>query len=132
MEKKIIGYKLKDTDSQKYEEVCGNIADLLTDLLQGNELIPEEIFCARLLCLNKCPDENGKLVYYDQTPIKEQQSSFKKNSQEALSATGKFEFLKNYPVEERALFISKLVPKTSYTEKKYNQITDSYDIVHKQ
>ena len=86
---------------------------------------------AKNLFIDKNPDENGKLSYYDQTPIKEQQLSFKKNSQEALTATGKFEFLKDYSLEDRALFVSKLVPKTSYTEKVYNQETDDYDIVPK-
>lgn len=87
---------------------------------------------AKNLFIDKNPDENGKLSYYDQTPIKEQQLSFKKNSQEALTATGKFEFLKDYSPEDRALFVSKLVPKTSYTEKVYNQETNDYDIVPKQ
>jgi hypothetical protein len=87
---------------------------------------------AKNLFIDKDPDENGRLTYYDQTPIKDQQASFKQNSQEALTATGKFEFLKDYSVEDRALFVSKLVPKTSYTEKKYNRETNDYDIVPKQ
>jgi hypothetical protein len=35
--------------------------DILTELLKGDELIPEELFYTRLLCFNKCPDSNGKL-----------------------------------------------------------------------
>jgi hypothetical protein len=77
-------------------------------------------------------DNNGKLTYYDQTPIKEQQAAFNKDSKDAMNATGKFGFLKDYKPEDRALFISKLVPKTNYTEKRYNQDTDSYYIAPKQ
>jgi hypothetical protein len=74
-------------------------------------------------------ENNGKLTYYEQTPIKEQQVKFKKESRDAMDATGKFEFLKEYSGEDRALFVSKLVPKTNYTEKKYNQETNQYDVV---
>ena len=77
-------------------------------------------------------DNNGKLTYYDQTPIKEQQAAFNKDSKDAMNATGKFGFLKDYKPEDRALFISKLVPKTNYTEKRYNQDTDSYYIAPRQ
>ena len=77
-------------------------------------------------------DNNGKLTYYDQTPIKEQQATFNKDSKDAMNATGKFGFLKDYKPEDRALFISKLVPKTNYTEKRYNQDTDSYYIAPRQ
>jgi hypothetical protein len=77
-------------------------------------------------------DNNGKLTYYDQTPIKEQQAAFNKDSKDAMNATGKFGFLKDYKPEDRALFISKLVPKTNYTEKRHNQDTDSYYIAPRQ
>lgn len=77
-------------------------------------------------------DNNGKLTYYEQTPIKEQQDAFNRDSKEAMSATGKFEFLKNYKPEDRALFVSKLVPKTNYTEKRYNKEDDTYYIAPKQ
>ena len=77
-------------------------------------------------------NSNGKLTYYEQTPLKEQQATFKKDSKDALNAIGKFEFLKDYKPEDRALFVSKLLPKTNYTEKKYNQQDDSYEIVPKQ
>lgn len=77
-------------------------------------------------------NSNGKLTYYEQTPLKEQQATFKKDSKDALNAVGKFEFLKDYKPEDRALFVSKLLPKTNYTEKRYNQQDDSYEIVPKQ
>ena len=77
-------------------------------------------------------DNNGKLTYYEQTPIKDQQALFNKDSKDAMNATGKFEFLKDYKPEDRALFVSKLVPKTNYTEKRYNSDTDSYEIAPKQ
>ena len=77
-------------------------------------------------------DNNGKLTYYEQTPIKVQQQTFNQDSKDAMNATGKFEFLKDYKPEDRALFVSKLLPKTNYTEKRYNQETDSYDVVPKQ
>jgi hypothetical protein len=77
-------------------------------------------------------DNNGKLTYFEQTPIKVQQQAFNQDSKDAMNATGKFEFLGDYKPEDRALFVSKLLPKTNYTEKKYNQETDSYDVVPKQ
>jgi len=77
-------------------------------------------------------DNNGKLTYYEDTPIKVQQEKFKQDSKEAMDATGKFEFLKDYKPEDRALFISKLVPTTNYTEKKYNQETDEYEVKPRQ
>ncbi len=87
---------------------------------------------AKSLFSNSEEDNNGKLVYYEQTPIKVQQQTFNQDSKDAMNAAGKFEFLKDYKPEDRALFVSKLVPKTNYTEKKYNQETDSYDVVPKQ
>ena len=105
---------------------------LVSKVTKEPTLWDDAVDFAKNLFIDKDPDENGKLTYYDQTPIKDQQVSFKNNSKDALNATGKFEFLKDYPVEDRALFVSKLVPKTSYTEKKYNQITKSYDIIPKQ
>ena len=77
-------------------------------------------------------DNNGKLTYYEQTPIKVQQQTFNQDSKDAMNATGKFEFLKDYKPEDRALFVSKLLPKTNYTEKKYDQETDSYYVAPKQ
>ena len=77
-------------------------------------------------------DHNGKLTYYEQTPIKLQQQTFKQDSKDAMNASGKFEFLKDYKPEDRALFVSKLVPKTNYTQKVYNQETDTYDVKPKQ
>ena len=56
-------------------------------------------------------DNNGKLTYYEQTPIKVQQQTFNQDSKDAMNATGKFEFLKDYKPEDRALFVSKLLPK---------------------
>ena len=55
-------------------------------------------------------DNNGKLTYYEQTPIKVQQQTFNQDSKDAMNATGKFEFLKDYKPEDRALFVSKLLP----------------------
>jgi len=52
---------LKTKDKSTYDNCCRGIAKLLTELLKGDQLIPEELFCARLLCLNKCPDSNRKL-----------------------------------------------------------------------
>jgi hypothetical protein len=77
-------------------------------------------------------DNNGKLTYYDQTPIKEQQALFNKDSKDAMNATGKFEFLKDYKPEDRAVFVSKFVPKPNYTEKRYNVDTDSYETAPRQ
>ena len=77
-------------------------------------------------------DNNGQLTHYEQTPIKVQQETFKQDSKDAMNATGKFEFLKNYKPEDRALFVSKLVPKTNYTEKTYNQETNEYEVKPKQ
>jgi hypothetical protein len=54
-------YKLKTTAPEEFKSTCQNIADLLNELLSRQEQIPEELFCARLMCLNKCPGENGKL-----------------------------------------------------------------------
>ena len=54
-------YNLKKTDRISFDKCCLGISRLLTEMLRGNEPIPEELFCARLLCLNKCPDLNGKL-----------------------------------------------------------------------
>ena len=87
---------------------------------------------ARSLFPDSEEDNNGKLTYYEQTPIKDQQALFNKDSKDAMNATGKFEFLKDYKPEDRALFVSKLVPKTNYTEKRYNSDTDSYEIAPKQ
>jgi hypothetical protein len=70
--------------------------------------------------------EEGKLTYYDQTPIRDQQISFAQDSKNAMNASGKFEFLKDYPLEERALFVSKMVAKPSYIEKKYDKSTNSF------
>ncbi len=52
---------LKTGDKSTYNNCCKGLAELLTELLKGNQLIPEELFCAMLLCLNKCPDSRGKL-----------------------------------------------------------------------
>ena len=52
---------MKKTDRISFDKCCLGISRLLTEMLRGNEPIPEELFCARLLCLNKCPDLNGKL-----------------------------------------------------------------------
>jgi len=87
---------------------------------------------ARSLFPDSEEDNNGKLTYYEQTPIKTQQALFNKDSKDALNATGKFEFLKDYKPADRALFVSKLVPKTNYTEKKYNKEDDTYYIAPKQ
>ena len=54
-------YDLKKKDVSGFDRCCSGIAELLTELLKGDEPIPDELFCARLLCLNKCPDSNGKL-----------------------------------------------------------------------
>ena len=54
-------YGLKKKDLISFDKCCEGIAELLTELLKGQEPIPDELFCARLLCLNKCPDSNGKL-----------------------------------------------------------------------
>lgn len=54
-------YNLKDKDKISFDKCCNGIAKLLTELLKGDNPIPEELFCARLLCLNKCPESNGKL-----------------------------------------------------------------------
>jgi hypothetical protein len=77
-------------------------------------------------------DTNGKLTYFEQTPIKVQQQIFNQDSKDAMNATGKFEFLGDYKPEDRALFVSKLLPKTNYTEKKYNQETNEYEVKPKQ
>ena len=77
-------------------------------------------------------DNNGKLTYFEQTPIKVQQQTFNQDSKDAMNATGKFEFLGDYKPEDRALFVSKLLPKTNYTEKKYNQETNEYEVKPKQ
>jgi hypothetical protein len=53
-------YDMKKRDPKKSELVSMQIANLLNDLLSEDQ-IPEEIICARLICLNKCPDLNGKL-----------------------------------------------------------------------
>ena len=105
---------------------------LVPKTTKESSLWDDTVDFAKNLFADKTPDTDGKLAYYDQTPIKEQQKSFKLDSKDALEATGKFEFLKDYSAEDRALFVSKLVPKTSYTEKKYNQITNQYDIAPKQ
>lgn len=54
-------YEESKTHPRVYMENCKNIAELLNQLMNSEDPIPEEIMCARLLCLNKCPDENGKL-----------------------------------------------------------------------
>jgi len=53
--------KLKTKDKSTYDNFCMGIAELFTELLKGYEFISEELFCARLMCLNKFPDSNGKL-----------------------------------------------------------------------
>jgi hypothetical protein len=87
---------------------------------------------ARSLFPDSEEDNNGKLTYYEQTPIKDQQTLFNKDSKDALNAVGKFEFLKDYKPQDRALFVSKLVPKTNYTEKRYNKEDNTYYIAPKQ
>ena len=54
-------YNLKKKDKGTFDRCCSGIAVLLTELLKGDKPIPDELFCARLLCLNKCPGTNGKL-----------------------------------------------------------------------
>ena len=53
-------YDLRKKDPKTFSKYCESIAKLLSLLLESDE-IPEEIICARLICLNKCPGENGKL-----------------------------------------------------------------------
>ena len=45
----------------EYRNNCKAIAELLNSFLSGEENIPEEVFCARLICLNKCPEEKRKI-----------------------------------------------------------------------
>ena len=54
-------YNLKEKDKISFHKFWSGIAGLLTEQLKGYEPIPDELFCARLLCLNKCPGTNGKL-----------------------------------------------------------------------
>jgi len=53
---------LMTEDKSTYDNCCKGIAELLTELLKGDELIPEELFCARLQCLNKCSDSNEREI----------------------------------------------------------------------
>ena len=130
--------KLQDTTQTKAAPIAkpGYKYDsrgyLVPKTVKEPSLWDDTVDFAKNLFADKTPDTDGRLSYYDQKPIKEQQQSFKLDSKDALNASGKFEFLKDYSTEDRALFVSKLVPKTSYTEKKYNQITNQYDIAPKQ
>jgi hypothetical protein len=58
-------YKLICKDGKKdrkiFKGICNNLAGLMNQLLERKGEIPEEILCARLLCLNKNPDLNGRL-----------------------------------------------------------------------
>ena len=51
---------LEKNDPAKYIIVCSALASLMNDLLAG-EIIPEEIICSRLVCLNKEAGKKGSL-----------------------------------------------------------------------
>lgn len=71
---------------------------------------------------------DGQLTYYDQASVKQQSVDYKQNALDAMQATGKYEFLKEYSKKDRAEFVSKLVPTPKYTEKVYNQETKDYEL----
>ena len=71
---------------------------------------------------------DGQLTYYDQASVKQQSVDYKRNAVEAMQATGKYEFLKEYSKKDRAEFVSKLVPTPKYTQKVYNQETNEYEV----
>ena len=44
-----------------FNKTCDNIARLLNNLFSRKENIPEQLFCSRLICLNKDPESHGKI-----------------------------------------------------------------------
>jgi hypothetical protein len=87
-------------------------------------------YASELFESKDAPD--GQLTYYDQAPVKQQATDYKKNAVDAINATGKYEFLKEYSKKDRAEFVSKLVPTPKYTKKVYNQGTNEYEIKPKE
>lgn len=57
----IPGEVFKLIHKENNEATYRNIASFINQLMKSDESIPEEILSARLMCLNKCPGQNGNL-----------------------------------------------------------------------
>ena len=53
--------KGRKKEFEQLEDFYDSVAKALNSLIDNNEPIPEEILCSRLICLNKVPNEIGKI-----------------------------------------------------------------------
>ena len=68
-------------------------------------------------------------TYGDQRSLDEKVNDYQKDYRDAYNGEGRFEFLKDKPIEERLTLIQNLVSKPDYLESVYNAQTDSFDRV---
>ena len=97
--------------------------------LEGESILNEDkVKQEKFLPYGDYWDKDGKLQNRT-IPYEVQLDNYKKGFSDAMGATGIFEFMKDYSKEDRKRMADQLIKKPSYTTKKYNHKTDTFDVV---
>ena len=124
-------------ENYKSTEVSGNqeaVAEETADVtaynpyavLQENLKLADGVLeSPRSTTLNK---QEGELVFGDQRNLDQQINDYEQQLNDAINATGNYEYLKDKTKKERLYFAQKLVAKPAYSESVYNEYKDSYEI----
>ena len=115
--------------SGNQEAVAGETAGVTAinqeAVLQEDLKYSDQFFTPRSTTLNK---QEGELMFGDQRNLDQQINDYEQQLNDAINATGNFEYLKDKTKKERLKLSQKLVAKPAYSESVYNEYKDSYEI----